>query len=67
MKLRYSIPEFCEATGLSRSKTYERIRAGQISVVKDGKETFITHDEAVRYARTPQPPVEAYLRRPVSA
>ena len=55
MKLRYTIPEFCELSGLSRSKTYERIKAGQIAVVKDGNETFITHDEAVRYAKTPQP------------
>lgn len=54
-KLRYSIPEFCEITGTSRSKTYERIRAGRIAVVKDGKETYITHDEAVRYASTSQP------------
>ena len=62
-KLRYSIPEFCEITGTSRSKTYERIRAGQIAVVKDGRETFISHEEAVRYASTTQPPVEAYTRR----
>jgi hypothetical protein len=55
MKLRYSIPEFSKLAGLSRSKTYERIKLGQIAVVKDGKQTFVTHEEAVRYAGTPQP------------
>jgi predicted site-specific integrase-resolvase len=55
MKLRYTIPEFCQLTGLSRSKAYERIRLGQITVIKDGHQTFIAHDEATRYATTPQP------------
>jgi excisionase family DNA binding protein len=55
-KLRYSVSEFCEITGLSRSKAYERIKAGQIAIVKDGNETFITHDEAVRYSGTTLPP-----------
>jgi hypothetical protein len=61
MKLRYTIPEFCQLTGLSRSKAYERIRLGQISVIKDGFQTFISHDEATRYAVTPLP--AAYPRR----
>jgi hypothetical protein len=55
VKLRYSIPEFCELSGLSRSKTYERIRTGQLAVVKDGHQTFVMHDEAVRYTKTAQP------------
>ena len=62
MKLRYTIPEFCELSGLSRSKTYERIKTGRIAVVRDGKETFITHEEAVRYVTTPQPPAYATVR-----
>jgi hypothetical protein len=65
MKLRYTIPEFCQLCGLSRSKVYERIRLGQITVIKDGFQTFITHDEATRYATTPQP--AAYPRRRDSA
>jgi hypothetical protein len=55
MKIRYTIPEFCQLTGTSRSKTYERIRLRQIAVIKDGHQTFISHEEATRYATTSQP------------
>jgi excisionase family DNA binding protein len=55
MKLRYTIQEFCQLTGMSRSKTYERIRQGQIAIIKDGYQTFISHDEAARYAATSLP------------
>lgn len=55
MKLRYTIPEFCQLSGTKRSKAYERIRNGQLAVVKDGHRVFITHEEAVRYANTPLP------------
>ena len=55
MKMRYTIPEFCQLTGTSRSKAYERIKTGHLAVIKDGFQTYISHAEAERYALNPQP------------
>lgn len=57
MKLRYTIPEACEVLGTSRAKLYERIRRGEIAVVRDGRQAFITAEEAARYAGTTLPAV----------
>ena len=54
-KLRYTVPEFVELTGTPRSKVFMRIARGELSVVKDGRSVFITHEEAERYAKTSQP------------
>ena len=59
MRLRHTIPQFCEITGMSRAKAYERIRRGELAIVKDGRETFITQAEAERYASTSLPTVYA--------
>jgi hypothetical protein len=55
--LRYTIPQFCEVTGTSRSMAYERIRRGELKIVKDGRLTFVTAEEAVRYAGASLPEV----------
>lgn len=54
-KLRYSPCEFCDATGISRSKFFERVRRGELKVVKDGDQTFVTAAEAARYANASLP------------
>ncbi len=54
-KMRYSIREYCDLTGTGRSKFFERVRRGEISVVKVGKRSFITADEADRVANLDLP------------
>lgn len=41
-KLAYTIPEFCEATGVRRTTAYNLIRLKQIERVKIGGRTLIT-------------------------
>ncbi len=40
-KLALSIPEFCRAAGIGRSRAYEEIRAGRLRIVKCGRRTLI--------------------------
>ena len=54
-KLRFSPAEFCSATGISRSKFFERVRRGEIKTVKDGGQLFVTAAEADRYAKSDTP------------
>jgi excisionase family DNA binding protein len=49
LPLRLRIPEAAEALRISRARLYEKIRDGQIRVVKDGRSTFILPDELRRY------------------
>jgi len=58
-KLRYTIPEFVAMTGTPRSKVFNRIKRGELKIVKDGRQTFITAQEMERYAKTSQPMVES--------
>lgn len=44
--LSYSIPDFCRATGTSRSKAYEEIRAGRLRAIKFGARTLIRRQDA---------------------
>ena len=64
-KLRLTIAEFCDVTGTSRAKAYERIRRGELAVVRDGRQTFITAAEAARYAAASLPTV--YPRKSAQA
>jgi hypothetical protein len=54
MKRNFTIPEFCEVYGPSRSGTYEMFAAGVIKPVKIGRRTFIPADEAERWLATLQ-------------
>lgn len=54
-KLRYSPREFCDSTGISRSKFFERVRRGEIKTVKDGSQLFVTAQEADRYSKSDLP------------
>lgn len=49
LKYRFSLPDFCQITGLGRSATYDRIANGRLRVVKDGRRVFITRAELIRY------------------
>lgn len=57
---RFRIAEAAKVLGIRRSRIYERIREGRIAVLKDGRDSFITRDELLRYATQPQPGVERY-------
>lgn len=43
-KLALSIPEFCDAVGIGRSRAYEEIKSGRLRVLKCGRRTLIAKD-----------------------
>jgi predicted DNA-binding transcriptional regulator AlpA len=45
-KLAYTIPELCEASGISRAMIYREIKAQRLKVKKVGARTVIPVDEA---------------------
>jgi excisionase family DNA binding protein len=47
--LRFEITEAAKILRISRATLYDRIKAGLISVHKDGRRTFITTSELERY------------------
>ncbi|MGD0632648.1 MAG: hypothetical protein ABSA13_00015 [Beijerinckiaceae bacterium] len=47
--LALSIEEFCRATSIGRSHTYEEIAKGRLKIKKAGKRSLILIDEARRY------------------
>ena len=42
----YTVKEFCAWAGISRSKFYQEVNAGQIRLRKIGRKSVITVDEA---------------------
>ncbi len=48
---RNTIREACQLTRLSRATLYERIAAGLLNVIKDGRRTFISGEEIERYLK----------------
>jgi excisionase family DNA binding protein len=50
-KPRYSVAEASELLGISRALAWQRIKAGKLAVVRDGKRSFVTNEEVARYAR----------------
>ena len=45
----YSISEFCAAFGVSRSKTYMLLAAGELTAIKLGSKNLIRTEEAERW------------------
>jgi len=43
-KLAFSIPEFCAAVGIGRSRAYEEIKAGRLRILKCGRRTLIAQE-----------------------
>jgi excisionase family DNA binding protein len=48
-RLAYSPSEGAQVLGISRSKIYELITAGDLKVIKLGSRTLILHSELVRF------------------
>ena len=44
-KISYTIPEFCAATGIGRTRVYAALAAGQLRARKFGKRTIITAED----------------------
>jgi excisionase family DNA binding protein len=58
--LSFTIPAFCSATGLGRSRVYELLAAGELKAVRCGGRTLIAADEAKRFIKS-LPPAELEL------
>ena len=54
-RLAYSPGGGAQVYGISRSKLYELIAAGQLKAVKLGSRTLIPHSELVRFLATLEP------------
>lgn len=48
-QLRFDIPEVARILRISRATLYQRIRTGAIKIHKDGRRTFVTAEELLRY------------------
>jgi|HubBroStandDraft_5_1064220.scaffolds.fasta_scaffold110325_2 excisionase family DNA binding protein len=48
-RLGYSIEEFAELTGVSRSSVYKALRSGCLTARKIGKRTIISAEDAEKY------------------
>lgn len=53
-QLRYDIREVTQILRISRATLYDRIREGRLSIQKDGRRTFITSNELMRYIDSSQ-------------
>jgi hypothetical protein len=51
-KLAFSIPEFCEASGLCRSNVYVAIREGRLIARKHGRRTIIAAEDGKAFIAT---------------
>jgi len=51
-ELAYSLPEFCRRAKIGRTKLYEEVRAGRLTVRKLGKKNIVTAEEGRRYLET---------------
>jgi hypothetical protein len=47
--LAFSLSEFCRIAKVGRTKVYEDARAGRLRILKNGKRSIVTADEARRY------------------
>jgi len=48
-QLRFEILEAARILSLSRATLYQRIRAGQLAIHKDGRRSYVTAAEPQRY------------------
>jgi excisionase family DNA binding protein len=66
-KPRHKLLDAAKLLGISRARLYERISEGAITVVKDGRATFITSAEIMRYAKADQGPVQRFAKEKAAA
>jgi helix-turn-helix protein len=57
--LRYSIPEAARILRKSVAGVYIAIKAGRLTLLKDGRRSYITPAELKRYAEAPAPAIAA--------
>ena len=51
-KLSFTLPEWGEVTGESRSYTYEAMRDGRLKAKKRGRRTIILRDDGIEYLKS---------------
>jgi excisionase family DNA binding protein len=51
-QLRFGIAEVAKILRISRATLYQRIRDRRIAIRKDGRRTFITSNELLRYVNS---------------
>ncbi|RYD65973.1 MAG: DNA-binding protein [Verrucomicrobiaceae bacterium] len=51
-KLSFTLPEWGEVTGESRSYTYEALRDGRLKAKKRGRRTIILRDDGISYLQS---------------
>ena len=51
-KVTLSIRDFCKVAGISRSRTYEEIKAGRLRILKCGRRTLITPEAVEGWIKT---------------
>jgi excisionase family DNA binding protein len=54
-KPRYSVREAMELLGIKRTRFYEHVKSGRLKVIKDGRKSFVVHDDLVALAETSAP------------
>ena len=45
----FTLEEFCRRVKMGRTRLYEEVRAGRLTIRKNGKRSVVTADEAQRY------------------
>jgi len=48
-RVALSIPEFCAAVGIGRSRAYEEIKEGRLRILKCGRRTLIARDAVTEW------------------
>ncbi len=48
----YDVPGFARAHSISRSQTYEEIKAGRLRILKVGRRTLISREAALAWRRS---------------
>ena len=50
-KPRYTVPECLALLGESRKRFYAKVKAGRYQITKDGRRSYMLHDELLRAAQ----------------
>jgi excisionase family DNA binding protein len=45
---RYTIDEACAYLRASRARVYAKVKAGQLSIIKDGRRSYVAGSEIIR-------------------
>jgi excisionase family DNA binding protein len=47
----FNIGEFCRRYGIGRTTAYAEVKAGRLALLKVGRRSLVTHDDAERWLR----------------